>query len=292
MRRRTFLKSTATSLLGASLVRPALALPDGHPYVKTIGLQLWTVRNQLEQDVPGTIQAVADAGYKQVELMRVLDADKYLPAARDAGLGITSAFIDWESIGNPESGPSFDEILEKGKQIGLKYLVFGYIGKGYRETVEHFQRHAERANQAGEKCRKAGIQLCYHNHSFEFAKLSGERAGWDVLVQEFDHALVKFEVDIFWVAIGGRDPINTMRTLNGRVAQVHLKDLLKGSKMQHDEGKVSDDAFKELGNGVLDIAKTVTVAQEVGVDQCHVEQDQSTDPIDSIGQSLKHLQRI
>ena len=107
-------------------------------------------------------------------------------------------------------------------------MVFGYIGKGERETVDHFKRHADQANKAGEKCAKAGIQLCYHNHSFEFAKLNGGKTGWDVFVKEFDKKLVKFEVDVFWVKIGGLDPYKTLRQLKGRVSQVHLKDLVKG----------------------------------------------------------------
>ena len=170
--------------------------------------------------------------------------------------------------------------------------MFGYIGKGYRETADHFKRHAENANKAGEKCRKAGIQLCYHNHSFEFATLNGGRAGWDLLVDELDHELVKFEVDVFWVAIGGRDPIEAIRKLNGRVAQVHLKDLLKGTKVEHDEAKVPHEAFQELGGGVISMLDVVKVSLEAGAAQCHVEQDQSPDPIASVGQSMRHLRRL
>lgn len=292
MRRRTFLKRTATAAVAAGMARPVLALPAGHPYLDKIGLQLWTVRNQLEKDIPGTLKAVADAGYKQVELMRTLDADAVVPHAKDVGLKVTSAFIDWQSIGNASAGPDFNSIVEKAKEIELKYLVYGYIGKGFRETTDHFKRHGELANKAGEKCREAGIQLCYHNHSFEFAELDGGRAGWDVLVDEFDHDLVKFEVDVFWVAIGGRDPLEAIRKLKGRVAQVHLKDLLSGTKVEHDESKVPHEAFKELGNGTINMSDVVEVSMAAGADQCHVEQDQSPDPIDSVGQSIRHLKQL
>lgn len=292
MRRRTFLQTTAAATLLAGVTKPTFGLPSTHPYLKTIGLQLWTVRNQLAEDVPTTIAAVADAGYYQVELMRVLDADTVLPAIHDNGLTVTSAFIDWQAIGVPGEGPSFAAIVEKAHEIGLKHLVFGYIGKGHRETVEHFQRHAERANRAGEKCRQAGIQLCYHNHSFEFAELDGDRAGWDVLVDEFDKELVKFEVDVFWVAIGGRDPIAAMRPLKGRISQVHLKDLKQGTAVEHDEGKIPPEAFQELGDGVIEMRRVIDVALECGAEQCHVEQDQSPDPIASIKQSMGYLRRV
>ena len=259
--------------------------------MKTIGLQLWTVRNQLEQDIPTTIKAVADAGYQQVELMRVLGSENIIQAASDNHLSVTSAFIEWTSIGNPsaDNAPSFDKILERANAIGLKYLVFGYIGKGHRETVGHFKKHAAAANDAGQKCKQAGIQLCYHNHSFEFAKLPGGKTGWDVLVKEFDPDLVKFELDVFWVAIGGGDPLQSLKNLKGRVAQVHLKDLKKGASIEHDEGQVPHEAFKELGNGSIDMSQVLDLSAKIGVDQCHVEQDQSPDPIRSVSVSMKHL---
>ncbi|MEZ6063159.1 MAG: TIM barrel protein [Planctomycetaceae bacterium] len=294
MRRRTFLSASAAAVLSARLARPLFALPPDSRYMKTIGLQLWTVRNQLEKDVPGTLKAVATAGYRQAELMNVLQSDDIIRAAHDAGLDVESAFVDWQSVGNPNAAdaPSFDTILEKAKAKNLKYLVFGYIGKGHRETVDHFKGHAERANAAGQKCRDAGIQLCYHNHSFEFTELQDSKTGFDVLMDEFDRELVKFEVDVFWVKIGGWDPIATMKRLNGRVAQVHLKDLKAGTEVLHDEGQVPHDAFRELGAGTIDMAEVIKVAAETGAALCHVEQDQSPDPIASIGQSMQHLRKI
>ncbi len=294
MRRRTFLSSSAAAVMSAGLARPLFALPPDNRFMKNIGLQLWTVRNQMEQDVPGTLKAVADAGYQQAELMNVLSSADIVKAAHDVGLRVTSAFIDWTSIGTPDApqAPSFDKILEQAKALELNYLVFGYIGKGHRETIDHYKGHAERANSAGEKCRDAGIQLCYHNHSFEFAELEDSKTGFDVLIDEFEPTLVKFEVDVFWVKIGGWDPIGTMKRLDGRIAQVHLKDLKQGTEVQHDEGQVPHDAFQELGDGTINMADVIKVAEETGAALCHVEQDQSPDPIASIGQSMNHLRGI
>lgn len=294
MLRRSFLKSTTAAALTASLGRTLAAMPQDTKYLKTMGLQLWTVRNQMKEDEKATLKAVAKAGYKQVELMSTLKSDSIVKTAKDNGMKVTSAFIDWQSLGKPNAkdAPSFDKILEKGKAIGVKHLVFGYIGKGERETVDHFKRHADVANKAGEKCLKAGIQLGYHNHSFEFAKLDGGKTGFEVLVKEFDPKLVKFELDVFWVKIGGLDPIKTLQSLKGRVSQVHLKDLIKGAKTQYDEGKVPHEAFKECGAGTIDMAKVMKVAAEVGVQQCHVEQDQSAAPLESITASMKHLRGL
>jgi len=262
--------------------------------MKTLGLQLYTLRNQLAKDVPGTIKAVADAGYYQVELMRVVGDEPIFEAARDHGLRVTSAMFDWKTLVSPDEPgvPSFQETLDAAVEQKLEYLVIPYVGKGHRETADQLKALAGRANRAGEACRKAGIQLCYHHHSFEFAKLPDGATGWEVFVREFDPALVKFEIDVFWAAIGGLDPVATIRGLKGRVAQLHLKDLLKGTPTTHDESKVPKDAFQEVGRGIIDWPAVLAAGQFAGATQCHVEQDQSPDPIASIGQSIRYLKSL
>ena len=103
---------------------------------------------------------------------------------------------------------------------------------------------------------------------------------------------MKFEIDVFWVKIGGRDPFETMKSLKGRMSQVHLKDLLKGSDVQHDEGQVPHEAFKELGAGSIKMKRVLTLSKKLGVEQCHVEQDQSAAPLTSIVTSINHLKSL
>ena len=268
------------------------AVPTGNRYLGNIGLQLWTVRNQMAQDIPRTLRSVKTAGYVQIELMRTLNAREILPHARELGLGIHSAFIDWDALVTPTatSASDLEATVTLGREIGLKYLVFGYINKGNRETIAQMKGHAAAANGYGHQCRDAGIQLCYHHHSFEFAPLEdGKTTGWEILVNEFDHELVKFEIDVFWAAIGGLDPVTVLNDLRGRVAQVHLKDLKAGTQRCWDEGAVPPEAFKELGNGSLDMKKIIEVCAATGVDLCHVEQDQSPDPLASIATSVNYL---
>jgi len=292
--RRRFLSTSAAAGIGLAMSSPLQAALAESSYLKTIGLQLWTVRNQMNEDSQATLKAIADAGYQQVELMNVMNSVDITKTARNQGLDVTSAFVDWQSVGNPddENAPKFDRILETAQELKLKHLVFGYIGKGHRETPDHFKAHAERANVAGEKCKAAGIQLCYHNHSFEFATLDGDKTGFDIFVDEFDKDLVKFEIDVFWVKAGGRDPFETMKSLKGRMSQVHLKDLMKGSDVQHDEGQVPHEAFKELGAGSINMKRVMNLSEKMGVEQCHVEQDQSSAPLESIVTSIKHLKSL
>lgn len=264
-------------------------------YLPTIGLQVWTVRNELEKDLPGTLRAIKQAGYAQIELLRTADAHDFAPLARALGLGITSAFLDWTSLAQPTATSPADltRTLGVARELALKYLVFGYLGKGTRETIAQMKGHAAAANAFGRRCRDAGVRLCYHHHSFEFAPLEdGRTTGWEVLLHEFDPQFVQLELDVFWVAISGLDPVQTLRELRGRVAQVHLKDLQAGTPVIHDEGAVPPGAFKELGSGCLDLRRILAACAETGVDQCHVEQDQSPDPVASIGASLDFLRRI
>ena len=259
-------------------------------YLDTIGLQLWTVRNQMEKDQSATLKAIKDAGYKQVELGRVVGSESIIEEARGLGMEVTSSFVDWNSVlGNKGNHPELKTIVSKAKESNLKHLVFGYIGKGHRETVELVKKTAEKANALGEMCNDAGIKLCYHNHSFEFAPIDGETTGFDILMDEFDNDKCKFELDVFWAKIGGWDPFETLEKLDGRVTQVHLKDLKEGAKVNFDEGTVPHDAFEECGDGSIDMARVLEIAEKIGAEQCHVEQDQSPDPIVSIGQSIEHL---
>ncbi len=297
MKRRTFLQTSATfsaAALTAQLARPLHAMPQQSKYLDSIGLQLYTVRNQMAEDSAKTLKAISDAGYKQVELMKVVGGAEIAAQARELGMNVTSGFMDWKAICKPDDNgvPTIDQIIAEAKKVELQHLVFGYIGKGFRETPELMKNIAKSSNELGKKAADASIQLCYHNHAFEFEKIDGETTGYDVLINELDNDLVKFELDVFWTKIGGWDPLETMKKLKGRISQVHLKDLKEETPVIYDEGKVPKDAFQECGDGTIDMAAVMKLASEIGAVNCHVEQDQSPDPIASVKQSIGHLKSL
>lgn len=295
MNRRQFVQTAGCASIAFGLSPKLIAGALETPFLPTMGLQLWTVRNQLENDLEGTMKSIAQAGYHQVEMMNTLQSKDVHSIAMDHGLSVTSAFFDWNVICRPNAQdvPSIESVVEKASDLQLDYLVFGYIGKGHRETVEQYQAHAETANRAGELCKEANIQLCYHNHSFEFQRLDHSTAtGFDVFIDHFDDELVKFELDVFWAAIGGLDPVETIEKLGARTAQLHLKDWIADGEILFDEGTVPVEAFKEVGQGVLDFPKILAAAVKHNVVQCHVEQDQSPDPIKSIGLSYQFLSNL
>ncbi len=278
--------------------KPAVkeAAPLKIPYLETIGLQLYTVRNQMAEDKMATLKAVKEAGYYQVEMGDMESSDEIYTMAKEAGLEVKGSFFNWnyllgnwKNIGREKpTDLNFDKILEKANKQGLEYLVFGYLTKEDRKTADDWKKIIDILNPAAEKCKEAGITLSYHNHSFEFGKVD-DQIPFEMLIEGLDPKGVQFELDIFWAQIGGYDPVKLINRLDGRLNLLHLKDKRKGSGIIHDEAKVPKDAFKELGAGEVNVLACMEAGKNAGVKYCHVEQDQSPDPIASINQSIKYL---
>ena len=290
MTRREFIVSTTLSTLAVTPL--AAALEPDNPYRRNIGVQLYTLRNQLSKDTPGTIKAVAAAGYKQGEMFGFPDCDPVIAAAKDSGLALHSSHFQWDSVVNPKDDrySDFQRILEKANRIGLTHLVIPYLADQNRKTLDDYKQVAAHANRAAALAKRAGIQLSYHNHAFEFQPREGGRTGFDVFMAEFGPEM-HFELDIFWVKVGGVEPLDLLKKLSGRVSQLHLKDLKAGLTLPT-FGSVPDDAFQELGDGIIPMEPLIVASKAAGVKHCHVEQDQSPDPIASIQQSMAYLKRL
>tara|TARA_R110002049_G_scaffold2750_4_gene21910 strand:- start:55810 stop:56625 length:816 start_codon:yes stop_codon:yes gene_type:complete len=268
------------------------ALDTNNHYRDAIGIQLYTLRNEIKDDVAGTLKAVADAGYKQVEPYGFPNAVEMIDAARDNGLAINSSHFAWDSVVNPDDKgvAPFSDILQSANKHGLTHLVIPYLAEKNRQSLDDYKLLAERCNKSAEEAKSAGIQLAYHNHAFEFEPKDGGKTGYDVLMAEFSKEM-QFEVDVFWVQVGGHDPVELIRRLKGRVSQLHLKDLSKDTQTPAYAG-VPNEAFEELGDGVIEMEPIIEVAAEAGVAHCHVEQDQSPHPLASIRQSMDHLRTL
>jgi len=294
MKRRTFLKTSLAASLATSATMKAFALAENNPYRRNMGIQLYTLRNQIKEDTAGTIKAVAEAGYKQVEPYGFPNAEEMIKAAKDNGMAVNSSHFAWESVTDPgKSGTiPFNTILDKAHGYGLSHLVVPFVHEHNRQNLDDYKRLAGNFNKAADKAKSAGIQLAYHNHNFEFTPHKGGKTGYDIFMEEFSDEM-RFEVDVFWVQVGGIDPIDLMRKLEGRISQLHLKNLKPGVKVpEYDNGAIPRDAFRELGNGVINIEPIIEAAWVAGVDHCHVEQDESPNPIASIQQSIQYLAKL
>jgi sugar phosphate isomerase/epimerase len=293
MNRRNFIRTTAATSIAFCQSGTLLALEADNTYRKNIGIQLYTLRDALGKDAAGTLKQVAAAGYKQVELFGFPNADAMVSGAKDAGLAIHSAHFEWDSVVNPkDAGMSdFARILEKAKTIGLSHLVIPYLQDGNRKTLDDYKKVAENANKAAAMSKKSGIQLSYHNHNFEFEPKDGGKSGYDVFIEEFSQDM-KFEIDVFWVKAAGIDPVDLIKKLQGRVSQLHLKDLKDGMKIPTYSTGLPKEAFQELGDGIIPMEPIIVAAKAAGVQHCHVEQDQSPDALASIRQSISWLAKL
>ena len=287
MKRRSFIINSG----GALFSLPLFARTQNLPFLNQIGIQLYTLRKPISVDLPSTIKEVAKAGYKQVEPYGFPSpqAVTMIKRARENGMQVHSSHFDWNAVLHPKRKgvPSFKKILELAKELELSHLVVPYLAETDRVNIDGYKKVAELLNQAAEKAADAKIQLAYHNHAFEFQPMDEGKTGYDVFIENFSTKMA-FELDVFWVKLGGVDPVTMIKKLKGRVSQLHLKDLKKNTKVPH-FGKVTPDTFDEIGDGMIKMVPIMKVAQQSGVVHCHVEQDQSPAPLKSIRKSLNYL---
>ena len=293
MNRRTFIRTTAATSIAVAQTGNLFALEAENAYRKNIGIQLFTLRNELAKDPGGTLKQVAADGYKQVEPYGFPNCDPLIKGAQDAGLELNSTHFEWDCVVNPKDAAmsDFSKILDKAKGIGFSNLVIPYLQDGNRKTLDDFKKIAENANKAAAMAKKVGIQLAYHNHNFEFEPKEGGKTGYDIFIEEFSPDM-QFEIDVFWVKATGLDPAALIKKLSGRVSQLHLKDLKEGIATPSYVTSLPPEAFKELGNGIIPMEPIIVAAKAAGVKHCHVEQDQSPDALASVKQSIAYLRKL
>lgn len=270
------------------------------PYAKNLGIQLYTLRDQVAADKKGTLEKVAAIGYKQVELYDPTTIRETAAMAGDLGLEAVATHIlpgfltnNWQTVPKPgDAGFGYEKILDSCASAGVKNVGVAVLFPEDRPTLGDYHRFAEMANIAGEKAKAMGIQFYYHNHSFEFEPIEGTTP-YDVLTGAFDPDLVKLEIDIFWVKVSGHNPAELVGKLGPQVLALHIKDLKPETPRDY-EMQVAPEAFMPVGQGMIDIREVLTAAHEVGVPYGFVEQDHHAvgDPFDNIKLSYQYLQEL
>jgi sugar phosphate isomerase/epimerase len=181
--------------------------------------------------------------------------------------------------------------LEDAQRRGFEYVLCPYIAPKDRGGVDVVRRLAETLNKSGEMARKLGMHMCYHNHAFDFQP-TPDGTLLDVLMQTADPKLVSLELDIMWAHVAGVDPASVLKKYANRVPLVHLKNVADGIEKRYNEG-VPKTAFREVGNGVIDIPAVLRAAAQAGVRHYFVEQDQTPgDPVESLRQSFQYLAKL
>ncbi|HEK22250.1 MULTISPECIES: TIM barrel protein [unclassified Mucilaginibacter] len=284
--RRSFLKSSAMLSAGL-LMAPELFAAKKNRY---IGLQLYTVRDAMAKDPVAALAKVAKVGFNSVEGATYTGTEKFYgmePAEfkkvlSDNGLIMPSGhYMLGEGIPNAKGTISNDwqKAVDDAAAVGLKYMVCAYLLDAERGTLDHYKETAEKLNKAGEVAKKAGIQLCYHNHDFEFASQDGKYP-YDVLLTATDPELVKMEMDIYWMYRAKQDPIAMFKKHPGRFPLWHVKDMDNTPKQM----------FTEVGNGVIPFKNIFAHAKTAGLKYFFNEQDICPgDPFVSITKSYNYI---
>jgi sugar phosphate isomerase/epimerase len=261
--------------LGATAVVCGRRWPETTDRLDPVGIQLYTLRRRMQEDVEGTLAAVAEIGYREVEFAGYFDRPpKRIRELLEAnGLRAPAAHI-----GMPEPGDGWDRVLDAAAEIGHGYVVTPWIPESQR-TADGYRRFAELFNRAGMAARARGITFAYHNHDFEFVTL-GDRLPFDLLLDETDPTLVQFELDLFWITKGGHDPLEYFGRYPGRFPLVHVKDMS------------ADGAMVDVGQGEIDFARIFARAAQAGIRHYFVEHDNPADPLESARRSHAHLRDL
>ncbi|MBD0403729.1 sugar phosphate isomerase/epimerase [Flammeovirga sp. EKP202] len=301
--RRTVLKVMLKSVLGLTFFPTTLyTMNDQTSYVDNLGIQLWTLRNEIEKDPLGTLRKVKDFGYKQLEGMGLSQVQSLKPIVSEVGLFFTSSFFQWtyltenwdlakqKGIQKIENVDTFEHLVEMAHRLGLTHLTFGYIFEEER-GVENYKKWTDALNKAGELCNEAGIILSYHHHGFEFKK-ENNTSIFEILTHRLESDLVKFELDTFWLEIAGLNATEVLQSLNGRVNALHLKDLRSKDEIYFNDQIVPHDFFVPVGKGVIDFPSLLEETKRQNINSCFVEQDYSEDTFLSIKESMEGLRKI
>ena len=279
--RKQFLKTSALAL-----TLPMLSKVDvfAKP-IKNVGLQLYTLRNELTKDLEGTMKRVAEIGYKEVETFGY-GGGKFFgktPAEFKAlltSLGLTTPSGHYMPNNLKKD---WNVAVDHAAETGQKYMMCAYLFPADRKTLDDYKKLCDTFNEAGQVCQKAGIQFGYHNHDFEFQTLDGQEP-YEIMLKGTDPKLVKMELDLYWASYAGKDPVALFKQNPGRFPLVHLKDIAKTEKRE----------FAEVGTGSIDFQRILDARKVAGIEHFFVEQDAVTHgtPLEAIAISYKNVSKL
>lgn len=291
MNRRNFIFQS-TSLLSASLLA-GQGLYNASFAKYKMGLQLFSIRDPLAKDLKGTINKVAEAGYEDCETYGYdpiqgkyygIKAAAFKKLLTDNAMITTSGHYDFTKYFDKPADVMtqyVDQCIEGAHALGQKYITWPWLDPAFR-TLDNFRILAGKLNKIGERVNKAGLGFAYHNHDFEFTDYNGQ-IGYDIIMKETDPALVKLQMDLYWVMHSSkRTPSQLFDLQPGRFVMWHIKDM----------DKVSRD-YSELGNGSIDFTVILPESSRAGLQYYYIEQggNFAKDPIQSVTDSATYFRK-
>ena len=264
MKRRTFIQTMGAAAT-ATLVPPLRLHASNH--LERVGLELYSVRHQMMKDPEKTLAAVRAAGYSDVELLWSFQnfgrtPDQVVASLQQNGLRAPSAHISPEDI-----LIGWERRLEIAKKIGHQYLIVPSFSGETSQALDDWREWADHFNAAGAAARKAGIWLAFHNEP-DHMKLIDGKVPYDVFVERLDPAVVRLQLDVGNMVMGGGDPMQYLARWKDRYWSFHLKDTVPD--------KSSDT---DLGKGIFDFKKFLAAVPDLNQKPCYVEQEGPSDEL-------------
>lgn len=248
--------------------------------MERVGIQLYSVRQEMQRDLPATLARLAEIGYREVEFAGYFGrtpADVRLLLERYR-LSAPSAHLPYELLRT-----GWDRALDDALAAGHGYVTIPWTPVEQRRTLDGWRRVAEEFNRAAERARGRGLRFAYHNHDFEFVRV-GDVVPFDVLLAATDPALVSFEMDVYWVTRAGGDPLAYIRQHPTRFTMLHVKD----------SAGPPNHAMVDVGAGTIDFAAILRLdaEQRHAVQHVFVEHDQPADPMAFAKKSFDYLSAL
>ena len=277
--RRNFIKTTAITAIGTAMIPKFI---HASTIKHDVGLQLYTVRDQLEKDFMGTLRSLKKIGYTWLEAAGYNDGKFYGLAPAEFKKKIDNLGMKVISSHAMFNADKQKQAIAAHAELGVEYLVFPGFPVPEHKTKDDFMKAAARLNALGEACKTSGMKFGYHNHDFEFVELEGSR-GFDILLNTTDSQKVCFESDIYWMIYAGVEPMSYFEKYPDRFELWHVKDM----KATPDKG------FTEVGTGIIPYGKMFETSDKSGMKYFFIEQDDcEIDPLESVQISYDNLQVI
>jgi len=267
------------------------ATPDRKSF--GVGLQLYTIRDAMSEDVIGSLQKVSDMGYKNVELAAYANGQfyGYAPAefkkiVNDMGMEIISSHAGVEATGITRENAQ--KMADDHAELGVKYCVQPWVNEEDR-NIETYKRMIADWNEVGRIMKDVGIQFGYHNHNFEFANVDGVVPYYDIFMPEMDADLITMELDMYWATKAGQDPVEMFNKYPGRFQLFHFKDM--ANEVEEPFYDVIKDDLTSVGSGLIDFKRIWEARETAGMEYMFVEDDNQGNgkPFEGIETSIKNL---
>ena len=287
--------------------------------LNSIGVQLFSFPKLLEKDFNAGIKMVSEMGYKEIEMFGPFNFSVEAAKKRwnsitpmlgfngsgyfghttkeiktildEHNIKVTSIHSDMDTMQT-----RMEEIAKESEQLGFEYVVLPAIPEEKRQTLDDYKRVVEEFNEIGGKAKQVGLKFVYHNHGYGFNKIENQ-VPIELVFDRTESNLVFFQMDLFWTIAGGMNPSDLLNAYPGRYVSMHVKDMKKLTRFSGDGGDPSQwmELFPQmasLGDGVLDIPKIISTAQQQGVKHFYIEQDIVNNPEVALKKSFNYLKSL